>query len=528
MIKQHKFSIRKFAVGASSIVIGGIIFLSGHEDVSAAEQHSQTEGVHATTSSGNDETQVSDKESEINSINGKDVSTVSTKKPPKLSSQRSSSKLATTAPHSLNQNEPNQGSSDHDTTAPQIIDVDIDKHTYAPGETVKARVIIKEAGQLSDVSIGFSNDTRVGTSSINEIAKPENMHKGQDGLWTVDINLKIPDKIGDTSFSFAAVVADDASGNGDTVAPGLAPSSMNTDHLKFNIKNKEAVDTEAPQILGVTVDKEKYYPGNTIHARVHIEDASQLKEVSLGFVNAPYIGLDGINKFAYAKDMTRLPDGTWMANIALQIPKNFAASTYKFSHVSAEDEYGNITAVVDELSEPTNYTNLSFEILSMNESTQDHLSSTQPNLGASSENDYSNTDINNKDDRKIESSKHESKDDSTSNELEYQPLKSNKNSESFKGVKLEITTRENPQVNKKVRDDSETPQSHQDDTKTSISGPHEKAKYEYKEESKTEKQDQNLPQAGKTTKSIISFIAAILLIIGSIFILRREKRRTIK
>ncbi|MEJ7233280.1 hypothetical protein, partial [Staphylococcus epidermidis] len=84
-----------------------------------------------------------------------------------------------------------------------------------------------------------------------------------DGLWTVDINLKIPDKIGDTSFSFAAVVADDASGNGDTVAPGLAPSSMNTDHLKFNIKNKEAVDTEAPQILGVTVDKEKYYPGNT-------------------------------------------------------------------------------------------------------------------------------------------------------------------------------------------------------------------------------------------------------------------------
>lgn len=37
-----------------------------------------------------------------------------------------------------------------------------------------------------------------------------------------------------------------------------------------------------------------------------------------------------------------------------------------------------------------------------------------------------------------------------------------------------------------MRDDSETPQSHQDDTKTSISGPHEKAKYEYKEESKTE------------------------------------------
>ena len=62
----------------------------------------------------------------------------------------------------------------------------------------------------------------------------------------------------------------------------------------------------------------------------------------------------------------------------------------------------------------------------MSSSTQDHLSSTQPNLGASSENDYSNTDINNKDDRKIESSKHESKDDSTSNELEYQPLKSNK------------------------------------------------------------------------------------------------------
>lgn len=52
--------------------------------------------------------------------------------------------------------------------------------------------------------------------------------------------------------------------------------------------------------------------------------------------------------------------------------------------------------------------------------------------------------------------------------------------------------------------------------------PMKKAKYEYKEESKTEKQDQNLPQAGKTTKSIISFIAAILLIIGSIFILRRE------
>ena len=249
---------------------------------------------------------------------------------------------------------------------PKVQSVSIDKRSYAPGEKVKVRVQIKSVHALTDVTVAFNNTTRVGVTSLAESAT--HITQQANDIWTAEIEIAIPDKIGDTSFEFSALVVDDSEGNGDTIAPQLNPTNIDVSGLAFKVQNvvdtatQSTLDKEAPNILAITTDKAVYQPGDTIKASVTIKDVSKLTEVSLGFVNDPDIGAAGISKFADMTKVTQQPDGHWIVPIALTIPLDSTAAAYKFSHVSAIDEYGNSIGIIDDKNEKSQFRDIRFVI----------------------------------------------------------------------------------------------------------------------------------------------------------------------
>jgi hypothetical protein len=315
-MKQHqeisKYSIRKLAKGAGALLISSVLLFSAQNNASATEQNSNSA-----------------------SVNGQTVT-----------------------------NAPAKATQKKDTTNPEIQSIKMDKREYAPGEIAIATLIVKDESNLADTSIGFTNTTQVGTPALSGVADKANIEKIGDDLWKVTIQINIPDKIGDTSYKFSAAIVDDAAENGTTIAPELAPTSLNVNDLSFKVVNKNVsnVDTELPQFDSVTVDKQTYAPGDVIKAQLKISDKSTLKEVSVGFENDPDKGLIGLNKVADLSNVQRNSEGQWVVNVEIPIPSDLEDGSYKFSHISATDEFGNAFGLIDVPDFETKFTNVKFNV----------------------------------------------------------------------------------------------------------------------------------------------------------------------
>jgi hypothetical protein len=315
-MKQHqeisKYSIRKLAKGAGALLISSVLLFSAQNNASATEQNSNSANV-----------------------NGQTVTNAAGKATQKK-----------------------------DTTNPEIQSIKMDKREYAPGEIAIATLIVKDESHLADTSIGFTNTTQVGTPALSGVADKANIEKIGDDLWKVTIQINIPDKIGDTSYKFSAAIVDDAAENGTTIAPELAPTSFNVNDLSFKVVNKNVanVDTELPQFDSVTVDKQTYAPGDVIKTQLKISDKSTLKEVSVGFENDPDKGLIGLNKVADLSNVQRNSEGQWVVNVEIPIPSDLEDGSYKFSHISATDEFGNAFGLIDVPNFETKFTNVKFNV----------------------------------------------------------------------------------------------------------------------------------------------------------------------
>lgn len=266
-----------------------------------------------------------------------------------------------------------------DTTEPEIQSITIDKRQYAPGEIAIATIVVKDESDLTDVSIGFTNKTQVGAPPLSGVASKENIEKIGDDLWKVTLQILIPEKMGDTSFDFAAAIVDDSAENGATIAPELAPSSINTKNLSFKVVNSTAsgIDNELPQFDSITIDKQAYAPGDVIKAQLKIADKSALKEVSLGFENYPDNGLRGLSKFADLSNVQRNSEGQWVVNIDIPVPNDLEEGSYKFSHISATDEYENAFGLIDAPQFETKFHSINFKVVK-GEKDKEVVTPTQP------------------------------------------------------------------------------------------------------------------------------------------------------
>jgi hypothetical protein len=315
-MKQHqeisKYSIRKLAKGAGALLISSVLLFSAQNNASATEQNGNSD-----------------------SVNGQTVTNAQAKATQKK-----------------------------DTTNPEIQSIKMDKREYAPGEIAIATLVVKDESNLADASIGFTNTTQVGTPALSGVADKANIEKIGDDLWKVTIQINIPDKIGDTSYKFSAAIVDDAAQNGSTIAPELAPTSLNVNDLSFKVVNKNVsnVDTELPQFDSVTVDKQTYAPGDVIKTQLKISDKSALKEVSVGFENYPDKSLIGLNKVADLSNVQRNSEGQWVVNVEIPIPSDLEDGSYKFSHISATDEFGNAFGLIDVPNFETKFTNVKFNV----------------------------------------------------------------------------------------------------------------------------------------------------------------------
>lgn len=128
---------------------------------------------------------------------------------------------------------------------PQILSLELDRNEYHSGDYVDVQIKVKNSGTITDATIGFTNITNVGVTSLAEVISPSQFKQIENDIWQANVKLKIPEKIGNTSFNFAAATVDNDKGEGDTVAPGLAPSSFDISDLNFkvtNLKNNDELD----------------------------------------------------------------------------------------------------------------------------------------------------------------------------------------------------------------------------------------------------------------------------------------------
>lgn len=432
--KFNKFSIKKCTLGVMSVCIGSVLFLSNTSDIAFASE--------------------GDTNHQENTMSA------------------------------TNQIEKNEKESN-----PEILSITLDKHEYAPGEVVKVQFKIKDINKLENVSIGFSNDTAVGETTLAESLDNPSAIQSADGVWTVNVDVEIPKKIGDTSFSFSTATVDNVNGGGDTIAPQLGPTTLNVQALKFSVKNKvnqDKIDTVAPQIKNVSVDKNVYKPGETVNATVMLEDISKLREVSLSFGKEPFDGKAGISKFADVTKATRDKEGKWIVPLQLQIPKDNINTSYQFAHVSAVDEFGNSVALVEGVTKQPELSKIGFKVEADNKAT-----------------------LSNKEDK----DKKQDNQKTTSKELK----KAEDRQKVVTVPKKEaiISNKEQKQVKKE--DNNKSNQS-QDNQKTM-------PKEAKKPEDKKDASKKELPKSGEVVKDI-TWISAIIAICSIPVLLRSRKRQS--
>lgn len=140
--------------------------------------------------------------------------------------------------------------------------------------------------------------------------------------------------------------------------------------MNFKISNlisNDKLDKDAPVIKDIFIDKNVYGPGEVINTTIKIQDISTLTEVSLGFVNDPYIGENGIDKFADMGKASLDKNGVWSIPIQLHIPNNSKNAEFKFSHVSAVDEYGNSIGITSSSDQSETFKKLIFNVTNQND-----------------------------------------------------------------------------------------------------------------------------------------------------------------
>lgn len=397
------------------------------------------------------------------------------------------------------------------TENPQILSIQLDKQAYAPGDTVNAEIKVKEKGTLTDVSIGFSNDTNVGIAALAEIADSSHFKRLQDDIWVVNIPIQIPEKIGDTSFTFAAVTADNELGNGDTVAPGLARPSIDTSNLKFKVVNKGAqmnVDTQAPIIEGIEINKEKYHPGDMINATLKIKDTSKLSEVSLGFYNEPFNGQDGIDKFANIENAYQEKEGTWIVPIQLKVPEQASEGEFKFSHVSAIDEFGNSIGITYNLEEAKKFKNVKFSVVK-NEIIEQNSGKKDPSSVEINRNEQINTKVN---------------DETKDKQDEFKDTQTVKDEVNYKKETVvkpaERLTKQQEKLDQHVKSEDSQMSSNNDNLK--------KIAENDGNTNKVSGTKNKLPNTGEVIQShpvIVTIITIILMVTGSSLLMYRRKKQ---
>ncbi|MFV8785754.1 YSIRK-type signal peptide-containing protein, partial [Aerococcus urinaeequi] len=152
-----------------------------------------------------------------------------------------------------------------DTEFPELISISTDKEVYQAGEDIIVTAIVKENDELSSIGVSFGRigEVKTGSSSLSGDAYSEwsGLTRQSDGTYKAEMVIETDEKMPNNAYQLSYVSMYDAAEN--RVWLDSYNDTTGLFDLSLDIINEDA-DTEFPELISISTDKEVYQAGEDI------------------------------------------------------------------------------------------------------------------------------------------------------------------------------------------------------------------------------------------------------------------------
>ena len=206
-----------------------------------------------------------------------------------------------------------------ETDAPVINSVSLDKTQVTAGESVTVTMNVTDESDLKQVYVTFDTPNEGVTDMIRV-----DLSKGTDGLYRG--TLTTDDTFACGTYYTYYIVAQDVHGNRNQISGDTT--------VCFELISQSGVETNAPVINSVSVDKKQIFVGESVTVTMDVSDESELAQVYVKF-DTPFAGVAKMIDVPLSKNEDGLYCGT------LTTDDTFACGIYYAYYIVAQDVYGN-------------------------------------------------------------------------------------------------------------------------------------------------------------------------------------------
>ncbi|MGX7386141.1 YSIRK-type signal peptide-containing protein [Aerococcus urinaeequi] len=234
--------------------------------------------------------------------------------------------------------------SEADTEFPELISISTDKEVYRAGEDIKVTAIVKENDELSRISANFSRTNgTTGTSSLSGYAnKWSGLTRQSDGTYKAEMIIETDEKMPSNTYQLSSVDIYDVANNNTWLTSYNDTTGLFD--LSVDILNEDG-DTEFPELISISTDKEVYRAGEDIKVTAIVKENDELSRISANFSRTN--GTTGTSSLSgYANKwsgLTRQSDGTYKAEMIIETDEKMPSNTYQLSSVDIYDVANNNT-----------------------------------------------------------------------------------------------------------------------------------------------------------------------------------------
>ncbi|MGK9326220.1 YSIRK-type signal peptide-containing protein [Aerococcus urinaeequi] len=236
--------------------------------------------------------------------------------------------------------------SEADTEFPELISISTDKEVYQAGEDITVTAIVKENDELSGISVSFGRigEVKTGSSSLFGDAYSEwsGLTRQSDGTYKAEMVIETDEKMPNNTYQLSSVSMYDAAEN--RVGLNSYNDTTGLFDLSLDIINEDA-DTEFPELISISTDKEVYQAGEDITVTAIVKENDELSGISVSFgrIGEVKTGSSSLFGDAYSEwsGLTRQSDGTYKAEMVIETDEKMPNNAYQLSSVSMYDAAEN-------------------------------------------------------------------------------------------------------------------------------------------------------------------------------------------
>src|SRR5699024_925320 len=109
----------------------------------------------------------------------------------------------------------------------------------------------------------------------------DNFEENGDGTYTVNFEIKIPEKTPTAEYRLAQITVEDEWGN----ELYLSDDYNEFPELKLNVASILEEDLVKPEFIDISIDKNSYQAGETVKVQLNVKEKNELSRASVSFTN---------------------------------------------------------------------------------------------------------------------------------------------------------------------------------------------------------------------------------------------------